>query len=135
MMTKHHAFVKPTVVLMVAVFSFFSILVPTTRAALVPTAQVVQAFDSEQNRGRLQAMFDRADVQAQLEAWGVDPLEARARVDSLSDQELKTLSAGMEQLPAGGSTLGTIAVVSLIVFLVLLATDIMGYTDIFPFTR
>ena len=41
----------------------------------------------------------------------------------------------MGQMPAGGSALGTIAVVSLIAFLVLLFTDIMGYTDIFPFTR
>jgi hypothetical protein len=37
----------------------------------------------------------------------------------------------MDALPAGGDALG----VALIVFLVLLFTDIMGYTKIFPFTR
>jgi hypothetical protein len=128
-------FTKPTVYLLVVVFSFFSVVVPTARAALVPTAQVVQKTDGEQTRAQLQAMLARADVQAQLEAWGVDPLEAQARVSTLTEQELQTLSAQMEQLPAGGSTLGTIAVVSLIAFLVLLFTDIMGYTDIFPFTH
>jgi hypothetical protein len=128
-------FMKPTVYLLVVVFSFFSVFVPTARAALVPTAQVVQEANGEQTRAQLQAMLARADVQAQLEAWGVDPQEAQARVNTLTEQELQTVSAQMEQLPAGGSTLGTIAVVSLIVFLVLLFTDIMGYTDIFPFTR
>jgi hypothetical protein len=41
----------------------------------------------------------------------------------------------MESLPAGGSTGETIIIVSLIVFVVLLITDIMGFTDIFPFVK
>jgi hypothetical protein len=128
-------FVKPTVYLLLVVFGCFSILLPPARAALVPTSRVAETPDGEQTRARLQTMLQRADVQRQLEAWGVDPLEAQKRVAALSDQELRTLAAQMDQLPAGGSTLGTIAVVSLIAFLVLLVTDIMGYTDIFPFTR
>ena len=128
-------FIKPTVYLLLVVFSCFSILLPPARAALVPTSRVVESPDGEQTRTRLQTMLQRTDVQRQLEAWGVDPLEAQKRVAALSEHELRTLAAQMEQLPAGGSTLGTIAVVSLIAFLVLLVTDIMGYTDIFPFTR
>lgn len=134
-MNIHLPIVKPTVYLLVVVFSIFSVLLPPARAALVPTAQAVSAKDTEQTRYQLRVLFDRADVQTQLEAWGVDPQEARARVDTLSDQEMENLSARMGQMPAGSSALGTIAVVSLIAFLVLLFTDIMGYTDIFPFTR
>ena len=40
--------------------------------------------------------------------------------------------AEIDAAPAGGSD---VLVVALIVFLVLLFTDIMGYTKIFPFTR
>jgi hypothetical protein len=108
---------------------------PSAKAALVPTAQAVDVTNTVQIRSQLHVLFDRADVQTQLEAWGVDPQEARARVDTLSDQELENLSLRMDQMPAGGDALATIAVVSLIAFLVLLYTDIMGYTDIFPFTR
>ena len=41
----------------------------------------------------------------------------------------------IERLPAGGSAIGVIIGAALIVFLVLLATDILGYTDVFPFVK
>jgi hypothetical protein len=41
----------------------------------------------------------------------------------------------MDELPAGRGDLATVAVVLLIAFLVILITDILGYTNIFTFTR
>jgi hypothetical protein len=71
-------------------------------------------------------------VRARLQAYGVDPVQAQERVAALSDEEAARLAAQIDELPAGGvDALG----VALIVFLVLLFTDIMGYTKIFPFTR
>ncbi len=134
-MKTHLSIMKPTIYLLVVVFSIFSVLLPPAKAALVPTAQAVSEIDTEQTRSQLHVLIDRGDVQAQLEVWGVDPQEARARVDSLSDQELENLSARMDKMPAGGGAIGTIVGAALIVFLVLLFTDIMGYTDVFPFTR
>ncbi len=131
----HLSIMKPTVYLLVVVFSIFSVLLPPAKAALVPTAQAVSAIDTEQTRSQLHALIDRSDVQNQLEIWGVDPQEARARVNALSDQELEKLSARMDRMPAGGGAIGVIVGAALIVFLVLLFTDIMGYTDVFPFTR
>lgn len=135
MMKIDHPIMKPVACLLVFVFSFFSVLLAPAQAALVPTSQVVHATDAEQSRARLHALLDRNDVRAQLEVWGVDPQEARARVDTLSDQELAQLSARMDQMPAGGGTLATVAVVLLIGFLALLLTDILGYTNVFTFTR
>jgi hypothetical protein len=83
-------------------------------------------------RGQLAGVVQRADVQARLQAMGVDAREVEARVAALSDAEAAQLAARLEELPAGGSD---VLVVALIVFLVLLFTDIMGYTKIFPFTR
>jgi hypothetical protein len=131
----HLAIMKPTVYLLVVVFSLFSVLLPPAKAALVPTAKAVSAIDPEQTRSQLHVLIDRADVQTQLEDWGVDAQEARARIDTLSDQELKILSARMDQMPAGGGAVGIIVGAALIVFLVLLITDITGHTDVFPFTR
>jgi hypothetical protein len=131
----HLSIMKPTVYLLVVVFTIFSVLLPPARAALVPTAQAVSAIDTEQTRSQLHVLIDRADVQAQLEVWGVDPQEARARVDTLSDQELKNLSARMDQMPAGEGAIGIIVGAALVVILVLIITDIMGYTNVFTFTR
>jgi hypothetical protein len=62
---------------------------------------------------------------------GVDADAARARVDALTDDEATDLAARIDQLPAGGDILGVIFVI----FIVLLVTDILGLTKVFPFTR
>lgn len=83
-------------------------------------------------RGRLASMLERGEVQERLLALGVDPANARARVAALSDAEAAQLAAQLDELPAGGAD---VLVIALVVFLVLLFTDMMGYTKIFPFTR
>jgi len=83
-------------------------------------------------RSHVASVLQRTEVQARLLAMGVDPNEVQARVAALSDPEAAQLAARLDELPAGGSDFLMIA---LIVFLVLLFTDIMGYTKIFPFTH
>jgi hypothetical protein len=84
------------------------------------------------DRERIAQILDRTDVRAQLEAYGVNAGDGKARVAALTDEEAAQLAARIDELPAGGvSVLGA----ALIVFLVLLLTDILGYTKVFPFTR
>jgi hypothetical protein len=84
------------------------------------------------DRERIAQILDRTDVKAQLEAYGVNAGDVKARVAALTDEEAAQLAARIDELPAGGvSVLGA----ALIVFLVLLLTDILGYTKVFPFTR
>lgn len=96
-------------------------------AGIVSTEQALAGTE----RDRLAGLLQRDDVRARLQALGVDPADARARVAALSDAEAGQLAAEIDALPAGGDVLG----VALIVFLVLLFTDVMGYTKVFPFTR
>lgn len=84
------------------------------------------------DQGRMVEFLDRAEVQAQLQAYGVSPLEVKARVAVLTDEEAAQLAARIDSLPAGGVN---IISALLIVFLVLLLTDILGFTKVFPFTR
>jgi hypothetical protein len=83
-------------------------------------------------RSHVASVLQRTEVRARLQAMGVDASEVEARVAALSDEEAAQLAARLDELPAGGSDFLTIA---LIVFLVLLFTDIMGYTKVFPFTH
>jgi len=84
------------------------------------------------NHAVIASLLDRPEVRAQLQAHGVSAADARARVAALSDEEAAELAARMHTLPAGGD--GIIGAIVL-VFLVLLVTDILGYTTVFPFTR
>jgi hypothetical protein len=62
---------------------------------------------------------------------GVTPQAALERVAAMSDAEVAQLAGRIEQAPAGGDVLGILFTV----FIVLLVTDIMGFTKVFPFTR
>jgi hypothetical protein len=96
-------------------------------ARIVSTDTVVTGAERE----RLTSLLERSEVRARLQALGVDPAKARERVAALTDAEAAQLAAQIDGLPAGGDVLGA----ALLIFLVLLFTDIMGYTKIFPFTR
>ncbi len=102
-------------------------------AAMVKTETVLAGEETLIARQKVRAFFDRKDVQAALTAQGVTPLEAKARVDSLSDVEMKQIAAKIDQLPAGGDVLGFMIVAALVFFLVLLITDMLGLTDVFTF--
>jgi hypothetical protein len=104
-------------------------------AGMIGTETVLDATRSQEARDYLNRILAREDVRASLVAQGIDPLEAKARVDSLSDAEAVSLADQIEELPAGGSALGIIVGALLIVFIVLLVTDILGYTDVFPFVK
>ncbi len=119
----------PMAVLMFAV----SMPLGAAQAALVSTDQVVEKSEIEADRMRIAALMVREDVQRQLRAQGVDPDQALARVAALSDAEVRRIADRIDTMPAGQDALGTIIGVALIVFIVLLATDLLGYTNIFPF--
>jgi hypothetical protein len=98
-------------------------------AALVGTERVLHA-DADA-RGHIHAWLARADVRRELLANGVDIAQVQDRVDALSDAEARDFAGRIDSAPAGGDVLGILFAV----FIVLLITDILGLTKVFPFTR
>ena len=112
-----------------------SLPVQTLQAAMVKTETVLTLSTAKNVRENLNQFLKREDVQAIMMAQGISPVEAKARVDSLSDAEIMQISDKMDQLPAGGSALGVIIGGAIVIFIVLLITDILGYTDVFTFVK
>jgi len=109
-----------------------SIWMPSAQATLISTDQITDSQVAMQNRERVRAFFDREDVQTQLQARGVSSESAKTRVDAMTDNEIASINGHIDSLPAGGdSIIGVI----LFVFIILLITDILGLTKVFPFTR
>ena len=104
-------------------------------AAMIGTESLLDSGKGQQARAYLKSLLAREDVQAALVARGLDPQEARSRIDGLSDAEAVSAADRFEKLPEGGGVLETILIISFLVFLILLITDIAGYTDIFPFVH
>jgi hypothetical protein len=104
-------------------------------AAMVPTEAIIYKNNAQDARDHLKTLISRNDIKNALISQGIDPDEAKARVDSLSDSEAIEVTDKIEQLPAGAGPFGAIIGAALIVFLVLLLTDILGFTDVFPFVK
>ena len=85
-------------------------------------------------RDQVNRLLERADVQARLADFGVKAADVKARVAALTDDEVAQLARQIDSLPAGADGGGIIGALVLI-FIVLLITDILGLTKIFPFTR
>ncbi|MDN6322100.1 MAG: PA2779 family protein [Halomonas sp.] len=100
---------------------------------LVSTQSVLAGDRAGADRERINEVLARADVQDQLLKQGVDLDEVDARVAALSDAEAQQMAEQLEQLPAGagGGVIGALFAV----FIILLVTDILGLTDVYPFTR
>ena len=129
---------KSKVICIVFTILMLSISVPyqSALAALVGTETILENSRISETRSYLKTALEREDVRHALLARGIDPLEAQARIDSLSDTEIARIADQMDQLPAGGDTLFILLiVVPLIAFVVIVVLDAMGYTDILPFVK
>ena len=124
------------VVLLVVVFGFQSLVIVPAQAAMVSTADIVAGDSSlASDRDRLNALIQREEVREEFRRQGVDPDEAAARVAALSDAEVAEITARIDELPAGQNAIAVIVGAAVLVFLVLLLTDLLCLTSVFNFTR
>lgn len=69
--------------------------------------------------------MQREEVKAQLAEMGVDEHALELRVASLTDTEVAEINGQIQDLPVGSDVLG----------IVLVITDVMGASDVFPFIK
>jgi hypothetical protein len=99
----------------------------TARAGIVDTLTVIQSGQRTHDLATVSAVMARQDVRAKFEALGVSPVDVEQRLANLTDAELRTLAAKIEQQPAGGDFWAVLG----ITFLVLLILELVGVIDIF----
>lgn len=127
---------KLTALVMAAVVLLLSIPSGMARAGLVATEQVVAERTAHEDRARVQNFLQREDVRKHLTRFGVNPAEAAARVNALSDAEVRQVAGQVDRIPAGqDGTVGIIVGAIVLIFIILLVTDLLGLTDIFPFVK
>ncbi len=105
------------------------------QAKMVTTDQVLEHADPGSDQKRVESFILREDVQRQLVLLGINPEEAASRVASLSNGEIQQIAGRLDELPAGEGGVGVVVGAILIIFLVLLITDLLGLTDVFPFVN
>jgi hypothetical protein len=125
-------FMRMTSRLLITTVLSLSAPLQSTYAVMVATDQAAPSVQSQTERERISTFLDRADVRKELQTQGVEANAAKARVAALTDEEVHKIAGNMDKMAAGGdSILGIL----LTIFIVLLITDILGFTKVFPFTR
>lgn len=122
-------------IILIFPFLLFNFTVQAAKAEMIGTETAVFLAKKENSRARVIAFLERKDVQQTMEQQGVDVAEARKRVNALSDAELMQIAQKIDQLPAGGDGVSAVVGAVLIIFLVLLITDLLGLTHVFPFVN
>jgi len=127
--------IKPISIFLIISLVCISMPYGYASAAIIETEIAKDSIEGKQARNYILSVLAREEVQAVFTAQGIDSQEAKRRLDSLTDAEVIRFAKEIKQLPAGGGAFGTIVGAALIVCLVLLITDIMGFTDVFPFVK
>ena len=105
------------------------------QAEMISTDQILQNSDPSSDRAKIETFLSRDDVKSQLNNLGIDPDEAAIRVASLIDDEVRQIAGRLDELPAGEGAVGAIVLAIVLFPLVLLVTDLLGLTDVFPFVK
>jgi len=83
----------------------FALCCGTANAELVGTDEAAASMEPANpnaDREKLRAFLDRPEVVKQLQSLGVTPDQAKARVQAMSDAEVRLIAKNMDSLPAGG---------------------------------
>lgn len=124
-----------SLLLILSIFSF-SIHAAESELKMVSTISVIEENSSQAERLEVATFMQSENVQKELIKQGVNPKEALSRLATLSNAEVKSLADQIKAAKAGGDFgVGGIIGVFVFLFIVLLITDILGFTKVFPFTR
>lgn len=126
---------KSIAIAVITAFSISMMPVVPVSAALVGNDRMASEQQATSDRAFVKTFMERSDVQEQFEQLGVDAGEAKQRVDALSDAEVAQLAEEIKSSPAGQGVLTALIGAGLIIFLVLLVTDMLGFTSVFGFTN
>ncbi len=117
------------IITVLASFFILAAAIPVSIADVVSSDEAISIELNQYNKQQLLSYIARDEVQSTLVALGVDTSDAQSRIANMTDFEIASLNAQIQDMPAAAGIGGTIVTV-LIVIAVL---DMLGVTDVFSF--
>jgi hypothetical protein len=129
-------FIEKTLKPISIVLAIVLVLVPafyqSVSAAMIGTQTLLTPNRHQSTRSYLHDLISRNDIQKILVARGIHPLEAKARIDCLSDNELEMISEKIPDLPAGGDATGFIIIVGVVIIIAIIIVEYFSEVKMFP---
>ena len=123
---------RPTSVLLVIVFMLAPVCSQTALAAMIGTDALLTADHRPDRRAILQELISRENIRQALVARGINPEEARARINSLSDDELEIIFNNIADMPAGGDATGFAIIVGAVLIVLIIIVEYFSEVKMFP---
>ena len=100
----------------------------SANAAIISTQTAIEMGNRQDSLDNISEFLGDESVQKTLIHFGVEPSDAAARVDAMTNTELQTLEHQLQKLPAGGT--GVVEVIG-IVAIVLVILELLHVTSFF----
>ena len=113
---------------MAAMMVVIGLMSASAQAAMVSTGDIISSASEQETRAQVLAILDQDQARDALLSLGVAPADVEQRVQDMTSAELQAFSQQVEEMQAGGSAVGVI----ILIFVILIVLDLLGTTNIFP---
>jgi hypothetical protein len=118
--------IRPASIFALILCVLISSFSPSASAAMIGTEALLVPDSRQQTRDYLHSLIAREQIRDVLVSQGITLQEARARIDSLTDEEIDQISDRIADLPAAGDAWGFVIIVGVVVIILVL---IIEYTS------
>lgn len=117
----------PMLALSMATYFVFLMTFPAVAGLIpsIPSSVEMTGKGREAEINKIQKVLEMQIVVDKLQAYGLSPDEVKAKLQSMSDDQLHVMAQASDRLLAGGDGLGVIIAVLLIVLLVVLIMKLL----------
>ena len=123
---------RPTSIFLTIFFLLAPAYFQSVSAAMIGTKTMLKPDRIQNTRGYLNDLISREDIQNMLVARGINPHEAKSRIDSLSDDEIEMIPENFADLPAGGDGTGFAVITLMVIMLVAILVEYFSDVKMFP---
>ena len=121
--------------LFLSVILSITLFAQTSWAQMASTEALFKQSVTVSPKEKVMQFTAREDVAKILVQMDVDPKAIEERVASMTDEEASQIAHKIDTMPAGSGAVGSLIGAAVFVFVLLVITDILGFTKVFDFTR
>lgn len=124
--------IRPASIYALILFVSISTFCQSASAAMIGTQAFLESNHRQEIRAYLHTLILREHIQEMLVSQGISPQEARARIESLTDDEIDHISDQLAAQPAGGNAWGFVVIVGAVILILILVIEYASEVKMFP---
>ena len=126
--------IRPASIFALILCVLISSFSPSAPAAMIGTEALLIPDNRQQTRDYLHSLIAREQIRDVLVSQGITLQEARARIQSLTDEEIDQIADRIADLPAAGDAWGFVIIVGVVVIILVLIVEYTSDVKMFSWS-